>query len=64
MRPDVFRKASTGLIVIGALYLLARAGGWTGPRRSIAFDASLLYPGIALIALWGLIRLARKGASA
>ncbi|MCC6970885.1 MAG: hypothetical protein IT434_11770 [Phycisphaerales bacterium] len=64
MRPDAFRKATVALIVIGAMYLLARAGGWTGPRRSVELDTSLLYPGIALISLWGFTRLARKGEDA
>lgn len=50
--------ALAALLLIGALYLLARNTGWTGPNATVpVVDALMLL--VVLITIWGLVRLAR-----
>lgn len=50
--------ASLALVV--GVYGLARALGWTGARAHVTFDNRLLVPGIVVVTLWGIGRLARR----
>lgn len=61
MRPEVARRALLALLMIAGIYLVARTSGWTGPGARAEFEPILLYPGVVIITLWGLVRLARGG---
>lgn len=57
MTPHVRAYALRCVLLVGAMYMLARLAGWTGPGNGPPLVPELLWPGIGLITLWGLWRL-------
>jgi len=51
-----------GVLLVAALYVVARFAGWTGTPHPVEFHEPLLVPAVILTTAWGLARLLARSA--
>lgn len=53
------KRLLLSVVLVGAVYALARADGWVGPGAHRELMPELLWPAVIVIGLWGLSRILR-----
>jgi len=61
MTRSPFARIITAILVLAAVYVLARTTGWTGSHAHLPLDDNIMWPAVILITAWGLYRLANGG---
>lgn len=62
MRPRERAHLLNCVLLLLALWMVARVSGWLGPSSELRVVPELFYPAVLLITAWGIARLARRRA--